>query len=119
MRASVNRNNYTNLHGGRGQSTKPTRMNLAGTSVAWGDRIMRNPQYRPTNSDAVMLDQDALVTILSRHFPGAARAAVTRAAEDVLLLELLARDIGVVWEDAMQDQVDAVTIFDSKPRHES
>ncbi len=50
-----------------------------------------------------MLDENTVITILSRHFPGAPRQAVHNAAEDVLLLELLAQDVGVIWEDAMRE----------------
>ncbi len=68
------------------------------------------PAPRPTT----MLDEDALVAILARHFPGARPEVVRKAAEDVLMLDLLARDAGIVWEDAMQDdeQATPVSLFD-------
>ena len=81
---------------------------------------MTNGNYRVANKAAAMLDEDAVVTILSRYFPSAGREVVRNAAEDVLLLELLARDIGVVWEDAMCDPTEmAMNAYDAPRRHES
>ena len=67
-----------------------------------------------------MLDESTVITILSRHFPAAPLQAVHEAAEDVLLLELLARDVGVIWEDAMRDAKPPAAVFDAqRPRRDS
>lgn len=70
---------------------------------------------RRANLEPTVLDQDVLVAVLSRHFPGASPDTLREAASDVLLLELLAHDIGVVWEDAMSETSEPqapVTAFD-------
>ena len=53
-----------------------------------------------------MLDQTSLITILSRHFPTAAREDINDAARDVVILDLLADDRMVVWEDSLNERQD-------------
>ena len=69
-----------------------------------------------------MLDEASVTTILSRHFPLARRADIDDAARDVVLLELLADDRVVVWEDSLHNRQDArfTQVFDAAPpRRES
>ncbi len=82
---------------------------------------MGNTARQPTVRSDAMFDEDAVIAILSRHFPGARRDVVRKAAEDVLLLDLLTRDIGLVWEDAMRDgeKMVPMTLSDRRPRRES
>ena len=54
-----------------------------------------------------MLDEAGVTTILSRYFPLARRADIDDAARDVVLLELLADDRVVVWEDSLHNPHDA------------
>ena len=54
-----------------------------------------------------MLDEASVTTILSRHFPLARRADIDEAARDVIVLELLADDRVVVWEDTLRNRQDA------------
>ena len=57
-----------------------------------------------------MLDEASVTTILSRHFPLARRIDIDDAARDLLLLDLLADDRVVVWEDSLHDRQDATII---------
>jgi hypothetical protein len=68
-----------------------------------------------------MIDEPALASVLESHFRTASRREIQEAVQDVLLLELLeADDVGVAWEDAMQDPEHAcVTVFAGAGRHES
>jgi hypothetical protein len=67
-----------------------------------------------------MLDETILTTILMRHFPTATAARINDAARDVILLELLADDRVLVWEDCPRDRHDpAVQVFAGAPWRES
>ncbi len=67
---------------------------------------LRRTRPGSDTDDASLLDEDVVVTILSRHFPTATGEVLRRAAEDVLLLQMLMRDAGVIWEDAMRNEPD-------------
>ena len=69
-----------------------------------------------------MLDEASVTTILSRHFPFARRDDIDDAARDVVLLELLADDRVVVWEDSLRNRQDATfpqVFAAASPRRES
>ncbi len=50
-----------------------------------------------------MLDETSVVEILIQHFPDARAHDLADAARDVVLLDLLADDRLLVWEDSMSD----------------
>lgn len=58
---------------------------------------------RPSSA---VLDEGSVTTILTRHFPTATPADIDDAARDVILLELLADDRALVWEDCLRDRQD-------------
>ncbi|HYM22555.1 MAG TPA: hypothetical protein VEU08_05090 [Vicinamibacterales bacterium] len=57
-----------------------------------------------------MLCETTVMTILARHFPTAARRDIDDAARDVVLLDLLADDRIVVWEDSLGDRQDPACV---------
>lgn len=68
-----------------------------------------------------MLDEGSVMTILARHFPMAACSDINDAARDVVLLNLLADDQLVVWEDSMSERQHPapVPVFPTPVRRES
>ncbi len=58
---------------------------------------------------ASLLDEEVVTAVLARHFPAASPEVLRHAAEDILLLEMLMRDEGIVWEDAMTEDPDPTT----------
>jgi len=64
-----------------------------------------------------MIDETCVTTILARHFPMARREDIADAARDVVLLELLADDRAVIWEDAMRNRQDPGLVRSFAPEH--
>ncbi len=73
-----------------------------------GRRLPRAP-----NPAASLLDEEVVTAVLARHFPGTSPDALRHAVEDILLLEMLMQDEGVVWEDAMTERPDPTTTLAS------
>lgn len=68
-----------------------------------------------------MIDRPELASVLTSHFRTASCKEIDDAVQDVLPLQLLeADDIGVAWEDAMQDpEHTCVTVFGCAGRRDS
>ena len=68
-----------------------------------------------------VIDEPGLASVLKSQFRTASRKEIDDAVQDVLLLQLLeADDIGVAWEDAMQDpEHTCVTVFGCAGRRDS
>jgi hypothetical protein len=51
-----------------------------------------------------MVDEISVKSILARHFPTAKDAEIREAARDIVLLNLLADDRILAWEDSLRDR---------------